>query len=361
MERFNKEPNRCLGNREKGFKCGTRIKAQNKQAIMQLLTELTAMNIEISTPECVIDELRKLIELAICHNHCKNLQDEVNQLVLPDPPKDSARPFVGPILKEPTIKVEIEEVLNSPRISDERETSEEQGVQVVVSPVTLLTTDFSPWWDPESKSALQYVADYRPYQPPDSRGLAISTWIKRQAKEPLAHLELKTGYLYVYWNKANFGYYKIGYSCDDVSIRLKKWQTQCKHSAQQLCCTLDKVPNVKRLERLVHAELNDYRVEEKCCRGCRKSHREWFKVDLKLIKKSIRFWTDWLMKGQYEEVESKWHLREDARNELPQLCTKLSVVNAEESKAKSITISPRRYNLRPRVAKRSSSQRIRRY
>ena len=284
MERFNKEPNRCLGNREKdGFKCGTRIKLQNKQAIMQLLTELAAMNIKSSTPKCVIDGLGKLIELAICHNHCKGLQDEVNQLILPDPPKDSARPSAGPILKESTIKVKVEEVPSSPRMSDDSKTSGEQGVHAVVSPVTLSTPDFTPWWRTESKSAIQYVADYRPYQTAGSRGLAVSTWIKRQAKEPLTPLELKTGYLYVYWNKANFGYHKIGYSCDDVRIRLEKWQTQCKHSAQQLCCTLVEVPNVKRLERLVHAELKDYRVEEKCCRGCKKSHKEWFNVDLKLI------------------------------------------------------------------------------
>ena len=275
MERFQMEPNRCLGNRTTdGLKCRTPMKPQNKEVIVQLLTELAAISIEGSTPECVIDKLRKLIELTICRHQCKKLQGEVDRLVLPDPPKDSTCQPAGPIIEE-TIKDKIEEVPSSP--------------------VTLSTTDFTPWWDKASKSALQYLADYLPYQ---RSKLVVSTWVETQANTPLTKRELDTGSLYVYWNQANFGVYKIGYSTVDVTQRLRKWETQCKHTAQRLYWSRIKVPNVRRLERLVHAELKDYRVKEECCHGCKRGHNEWFIVDFNLIQKSIAFWTGWIRKGQ---------------------------------------------------------------
>ena len=118
---------------------------------------------------------------------------------------------------------------------------------------------------------------------------------------------------------------------------------------------------MKRLERLVHAELKDYRVKEHGCHGCLGNHKEWFRgVGLDIILESIAFWTQWMEKGQYEEVKGEWRLKMGARKELPQLCTKLAVINARESKEKSTTISPPRHDLRPRSATRSPSHRSRR-
>ena len=303
------------------------------------------MNFEKNTQECKI-ELEKLIAKAVCWRQSSKVQLK---------PKDSAPPSAGPTKIEETTQVKREELPGRTLIKNGGSTTGRQQAQAVVSSVALSAPIITGWRD-QPKSTLQYLADYRPYQPAGSRGLAVSTWVKEQAKKPLTTLERKTGYLYVYWNRANFGVYKIGYSCVDVKLRLRRWQTQCKHTAQGLYWTPVEVPNVRRLERLVHAELKDYRVEEKCCRGCKKSHKEWFNVDLKLIVKCIKFWTAWVRKEQYEGVGSEWRLKEDARNELPQLCTWLTVVNAEESKEKLIRRSPPRHNLRPRMAKTSSSK-----
>ena len=363
MERFNKEPDRCLGNRKKvGFKCGARIKSQNKQAIMQLLTELAAMNINSSTPKGVIDELGKLIELAICHNHCKKLQDEVNQLILPDPPKDSARPSAGPTLEEDTIKFKVEEVPDSSRMSDESRTSEGHDVHAVDPSFVISAGIFINWCRASPKRALLYSPDYRPYyQSASSYRSNVEDWVMKQAATPLTVSELEEGYLYVYWNQATFGVRKIGYTSKDVSERLRRWETQCKHIAEEQYRSPSKVRNVKRLERLVHAELKDYRVKEHGCHGCLGNHEEWFRgVGLDIIHESIAFWTEWMVEGQYEEVKGEWRLKMGARKELPQLCTKLAVINARESKEKSTTISPPRHNLRPRSATRSPSYRSRR-
>ena len=357
MKRFQDEPAWCLANTRKGSRCNNPIALEKQQEVRLLLTQLAAMNIQNNPPGDIVKLTELVVKTAVCHQQCSKVLMKLSLSVLQDLVKDRACPSASPTTKTPAIKVKVEEVPSSPCMSDESRTPEEQGVQAIVSPVTLLTTDFTPWWGKVSKSALQYLADYHPYQ---RSKLAVSTWVEEQANKPLTTLELKTGSLYVYWNQANFGVYKIGYSTLDVSIRLREWQTQCKHTAQQLYRTRVEVPNVRRLERLVHAELKDYRVKEKCCRGCKRGHDEWFTVDYKLMLKSIAFWTEWIRKRQYENIKGSWRLKEDARKELPQLCTKLSVVNAEESKDKSTTISPPRYNLRPRSASRSPSHRSRR-
>ena len=350
MKRFQDAPAWCLVNTNKGSRCTNRIAAKKQREIRQLLTQLAAMNIE-NTPPSGIVEFTELVKMAVCHHQRAKLLEKLSLSVPQDPVKDRARPSASPITRKSAIKVKIEEVPSSPRMSDGSRTPEEQVIQAVLSPVAHLTPDFTPWWDKASKSALQYLADYLPYQ---RSKLAVSTWVEKQANTPLTKLELETGSLYVYWNQANFGVYKIGYTTVDVRIRLRYWQTQCKHTAQQLHRV--EVPNVRRLERLVHAELKDYRVREECCRGCNKGHIEWFNVDYKLIEKSIAFWAEWIRKRPYENVKGSFRLKEDARKELPQLCTKLSVVIAKESKEKSTTISPPRYNLRRRSATRSPSR-----
>ena len=200
MERFDKEPNRCLGNKKDGFKCRTLIKSKNQQAILQLLTRLAAMNIKSSTPKCAIDELGKLIELAVCHYQCKNLQEEVNRLMLPDPPKDSAHPSADPILEKDT-KIKSEEVPRSPGMSDESRIFGGQGGQVVDTPFFDSAGKITYWCRRSPKWALVYSPDYRPYsQPASSSEINVEDWVMNQAATPLTRSELKEGYLYVYWN-----------------------------------------------------------------------------------------------------------------------------------------------------------------
>ena len=257
-----------------------------------------------------------------------------------------------------TTKVKLEELPGSISIRVKRKTTKKREAQAVVSPVIFSTSNITYWWDELTKRAPSYLPNYLPYRTKASGASKVREWVMQQAEKPLTLRELKAGYLYVYWNKATFGVYKIGYTTLDVSTRLRRWEAQCKHTAQEQYRSPFKVRNVKRLERLVHAELKEYRVEEHGCHGCSKNHKEWFKgVDFKIIRESIAFWTKWIIKeqGQYEEIESEWVLKEDARNELSQLCTRLSVAKAEESKEKSITITPPRHNARPRVAKRPSS------
>ena len=360
MKRFQRDPNRCLGNTMKGEKCRRRNRSEDRQKIRQLLTGLAAMNFENNTQRCV-DELVELIKMAFCSYQRATLTRKIRLLVPPDPPKDSASPSAGPIIKE-AIKGKVRALPGRILTGDESRITGERKAQAAVSPVALSTPKITYWLRASSRTTLVYLPDYRRYKTAKSSCSDVRGWVIQQAKKPLTPRELHTGYLYVYWNQATFGVCKIGYTTLDVSTRLRQWETKCKHTAQEQYRSPFEVRNVKRLERLVHAELKEYRLKEYGCHGCLGNHDEWFTgVDFKIILESIEFWTKWIMKeqGQYEKVKGKWLLKEDAKEELPQLCNRLSVVNAEESKATSITITPRRHNLRPRVAKRSSSYKSR--
>ncbi len=339
MERSKEVPKRCLGNSKKdGSRCGSRIKSDHHREITQLLTKLDAMNIKTNEPKCVIDELEKLIELAVCYNHCDDLRKKVNLLVLPYPPKDSARPSASPI--------------------------QGQKTQAVDDPFVISAGKITSWCRELPKGASVYLPDYRPFQSASSYKSNVEDWVMKQAATPLTVSELTAGHLYVYWNQASFGVSKIGYTSNDVGERLRAWESQCKHIAEEQYRSPCEVRNVKRLERLVHAELKAYRVKEHGCPGCSEGHvvvghEEWFNgVGLDIILESIAFWTKWIMEGQYEEVESEWRLKEGARKGLQlvcKLCTRMSVANARESKEKSIMKSPLRHSPRPRLAKGSPS------
>jgi hypothetical protein len=58
-----------------------------------------------------------------------------------------------------------------------------------------------------------------------------------------------------------------------------------------------KVPNVNRVERLIHLELGAQRVLRKC-EACGKEHREWFEVEanrdgVKMVDEVIKRWVEW--------------------------------------------------------------------
>jgi hypothetical protein len=104
---------------------------------------------------------------------------------------------------------------------------------------------------------------------------------------------------------------KIG-RASNVQRRLNEWSRQCGHTPSLLryyphvptpaqgsraAAVPRRVPNIHRVERLIHVELGEKRVS-RACDGCEKVHREWFEVDgtreaLKSVDEVVRRWVDW--------------------------------------------------------------------
>ena len=357
MERFYREPTLCLANNARGLRCGWRIPPENREMIMRLLSNLAARNIIDDTRRCVI-QLAKLTNMAVCHFQRVSVRVKIVLLVLPDLFRGSAQLFTGPIMSEVTIKAKIEELSSLTVVRDDSKNHpKEQEVKEVDAPAATSTEKITYWLREMPKMVLQYLPEYLPYHPPGSSHLRVSEWVMNQAQAPFSTRnpnEIGEGYLYVYWNRATFGVRKIGYT-SNVGLRLKSWETECNHIAEEQYRSPFKVKHVARVERLVHADLQDYRVFEPACHGCLKSHIEWFKdVDFEIILKSIEFWTQWIMKEPYDVCGSQRRLKQEGKNELLQYCARLSGAKARGREASSTTRTSPRYNLRRRTAANTS-------
>ncbi|KAE8449116.1 hypothetical protein EG329_008499 [Mollisiaceae sp. DMI_Dod_QoI] len=109
---------------------------------------------------------------------------------------------------------------------------------------------------------------------------------------------------------------KIG-RAQNVQRRLNQWTRQCGYDLSliryypyhpttpsetdinKLPKTPRKVPNVHKVERLIHIEINGQRPQgDGKCKACGKEHREWFEVDasrdgVRAVDEVIRRWVDW--------------------------------------------------------------------
>ena len=140
--------------------------------------------------------------------------------------------------------------------------------------------------------------------------------------------EIHKGWIYMYWIRGDFGFVKIGKtSGPSTARRLNEWRAKCGHEIEEQ--TLNKyeltkqLPHVYRLESLIHAELDQYRLLEDECRKCGKSHKEWFQVSPSHAQKVIDKWTDFIRGKPYELANGKWRLKRGLETEIDRLCRPL--------------------------------------
>ena len=305
VARFAEDQTHCLANNGSGTRCYSRegIPVDYRPIVGNLLGQLRVLNFE-SHPTSCVNKLLALTNLAVCKCQRKAIRGKVADL--------------------------------------ERQWKSER---------------------PHSIGLDKYLPLLLPYRPPESAQLTINDFITRQAMEPFdvnpdfeersdprtkldPDKELGKGYIYIYWNEATFGVLKIGFTTREVSVRLGEWEKGCKHTAKQQYSSPSKVQHVARVEKLVHAELLNYRVFEPACRTCLKSHIEWFRgVNLAFVVKRIEVWSQWMSEGPYQKVGRKWELTQEGRESMPKIADPNSC-REPEVRAKLPTNPPRRYNLR---------------
>jgi hypothetical protein len=144
---------------------------------------------------------------------------------------------------------------------------------------------------PESQGSkngcMQKWRAYRPNAP-----ITPNELIKNLLTRDLKPSELGAGYIYMYWYPPNFGYLKIGRTKKSPDERFKEWEKKCKHPVEDANRHSRFVKHVALVEKLVHAELRDRRVQEIGC-ACEKIHQEWFLVNptqaLKVLDKFAKY------------------------------------------------------------------------
>jgi hypothetical protein len=102
-------------------------------------------------------------------------------------------------------------------------------------------------------------------------------------KSPLESGEETHGYVYLYEVDGNEGWVKLGYTTRTIEDRLNEWTSDCNRKTKRLyppTGSAIKVRNAKRVEKLCHTELHDFRYNIDCT-ACLMEHNEWFKISSK--------------------------------------------------------------------------------
>jgi T5orf172 domain len=129
--------------------------------------------------------------------------------------------------------------------------------------------------------------DFQPYLTKASQTV-LSALIR-----PLSDREQISGSLYMYTRSSSPGFVKIGLTTTSVPERLSVWQRNCKY-VPILQHEIHNVPNVYRVESLIHFQLAKHWRREKWCKKCRSSHQEWFEIDIDTARKVMDGWVEWI-------------------------------------------------------------------
>ncbi|KAJ5160141.1 uncharacterized protein N7482_007145 [Penicillium canariense] len=238
-----------------------------------------------------------------------------------------------------------------PRIKPDLESNPIQINPIQINPIQINLIQINP-------IQINPIQEFKPYiTTPLAGGLAKS--IAKLLTKPLLPSEInQEGFLYIFWQKGNFGHLKIGRSADVVR-RLKEWANQCKKEIGAHFPDLNggeghedwqKVPHICRVEALVHMELLEQRRIEKKCPGCSRSHKEYFKITPENAIQVVRKWISWMRSLPYEKRtiggKEQWVLKREESKRLADLCQPLQLT----STPRSLPDKERIASLRPRLS-----------
>lgn len=275
LKRLKKEEGNCFVNTKRGCRCGSKIRNENITIIQTLIYCLhLAHGVDESAPILV-----QLIDLAACKLHQREAKGRMKRLTELERQNNDQKLEIPPKEAHRTNKI-----YSSPPEQNQRTHYLRSGQKYLGS-----------------------APKFFRYSPPRSLNTKAAKWVWMEAQRSLTQKDVGSGNLYVYWNQANFGMCKIGFTTRNIGQRLHEWECKCKHKAELLDHYYS--IHVRRLETLVHAELNDRRFCEQRCAGCSSEHREWFQAGPTEIREVVDRWVKWMKQEPYENEEGAWKLR----------------------------------------------------
>ncbi|KAJ8111738.1 hypothetical protein OPT61_g5739 [Boeremia exigua] len=176
------------------------------------------------------------------------------------------------------------------------------------------------------------TSKFIPYRATQSSALAITMALKSQIIAPLTKHDRKYGFIYMFWNQQSFGMIKIGRT-NNLTRRLAEWNRQCKID-HQYCQqgVFQEIPHVPRIERLMHAELINYRRTSECD-GCGRNHKEWFDIDEAKARKVYQKWHNWIVQKPYaRDQNGNWTIRAEMRASVAEVCTPVNLSDTSVEK-----------------------------
>ena len=360
-ERVIVSPGRCAASLVTNIhqRCKKRAKGPVGE-VTKLLERLSEPNLNTNNTE-ILNQLNQLIKSALCGTHINSAMDRLQQVEelcrqLPKCEKGNssskdplivdltnitfwikalttAEPSTDNLLGEAGRQETISTTQTPSSAKNRTETSESSSP--TPTPATFNKTRSSRvnTGQPQRAQQVDYIQNFVPYRPKSTAHLSTSELLRRILTKPLTARDSHIGYLYAYWSPPNFGRVKIGLS-NEPRTRIEQWERQCKHKAKSLIPEDQqhefKVQNIYRVEALVHAELRDVRLQEVNCKGCGRTHIEWFDTHREHALRVIKKFVDAMKRDLYERVyiagEYVWKLKESISSaEIDELCTPLEL------------------------------------
>jgi hypothetical protein len=338
--RLRELPGKCVASlvRRPEKRCTFRRPSQNTDIIFR---EISRCNIDTDITK-LLSGIEALVQAVQCGHHrnvafhqsrmgkMKKMASDLSQLTGKD--RSDFRAWLEAI-SNPSQASDIRDTPRQELLVDEKPTISK--VPVSRSPAKT-STSASP---ASSTPIIPISPNFSTYKPKPSKGL--SEFIV----QPLKPGDMKSGFIYVFWDQETFGMVKIGRT-NDLGRRLKEWNKACQHSHSYhpSMRELVEIPHVNRIERLIQIELNAHRMT-RTCKECSKTHIEWFQVGETHAVEVFLKWQDWILQEPYalNPRSGEWEIRPEMEHTLEAVCQ--PVVSPEPPKVgEKIIRGPNRFS-----------------
>lgn len=288
----------CVGLTRLGNRCTCKIKKSNRKSIRTILYRLVEFD-PCFDAGIYAKELKPLACLVLCRANHQNqaiglaeawqssLSGSVQDIYEPKLPDRNLRPHTSTI----EAKQESKDKITSGTVDDLQ-----------------LSTKRRPEWEFSHMRDLGIKINFRnlvPYDPKVKSMIDTVSLVKGVIMKDFSRTEIaKDGFIYIYWFPVNFGLLKIGVSTRSVDVRLREWKDKCGHEPKLVYPKspedMQRIPHVNRVEKIVHAELREFQMQELECNTCHKLHREWFVKSAPDAIAAVKKWAAWMRTEPYE-------------------------------------------------------------
>jgi hypothetical protein len=320
------EPSKCASLTAKGKPCKNSVKSESQYFYRKTISEMVHTATSTSVKHTLEDLASVLRHHILCHTHKKHTP------IYPEKYSSAIDIFQADCERERERLETKSAIAKANKIGEGSTTilvnSRSHGLLTPPSSpeISKMSRDPSTYWkegfDTSPLHVLGKFDDITEHSTPQNKIVQIireSLCLKPLYNEGLSSKpsdnEVNDGYLYSFTVPGNAGFVKIGFTTRKGNIRIEKWRNHCNRNCEVIYPATKVVPHAHRIERLVHAELSEYRRRIYCER-CLKQHVEWFTVPEAVAIASLKKWSLWMAGRPYEEKNSEWLLKEEQKNRL---------------------------------------------
>jgi hypothetical protein len=169
----------------------------------------------------------------------------------------------------------------------------------------------------------------RSYQPASYERLTVDSALMEIIQSLHLYGPNRSGSIYICWYEGSPQILRIGRTTRNVEQRLLHWRNKCRvqyiSDPYLYNGTAMETSFVAHVERLIHVELKNYRMDV-FCEGCGKTHTELFRVSKEPVLKVFQKWKDWVAREPYMSTgNGRWMLKPSFLAHAREICRPLAM------------------------------------